>query len=756
MSILETSNDLRAPRAQTRDMLADGNVGVDLRALLGIMWRARLAMGVGALVGLTAAIGYLATLAPTFTARAKILFAAEQRQVVDLKNVVARPADGGLRNQIEILRSTHLMRRVAEKAELYRHPVFNPSLRTGLGLSPGLGALLELPGALMRLSGLGARPAEAALHDNSGRAREAEIETARRILAGVLDFDPVPDSRVIAISARTGDPQLSARVVDTVASEYITAQLDSKLAATREATRWLTARVAELKSELAEAEADVAHQRSELAARSGHSASQMDAEFNALNQALATAATQRSAAEIRYRAIRAAIDDPRGIATSIDLEHSELIRRARLRARELTIDRAALAELVKPGHQKLARIDAQIAAAQEEITAEAERIALVLYNQMTVEAAKERRLREESRALQERLNAHSEEAVRLREFEREAEATRLLYETFLNRLKETTQQETLAEADAVVISPAERPSAPDSTETLRIAALGTLMGLMGGLAMALVVDRLQNTYRSLAEIEDETGLPVIGTIPLVREAEAHGSVLDYVMERPNSALAEAVRSLRTTLLAEEDAPRVVMAASSVPSEGKSTTSLLLAVTSAQMGRSTIIVDCDLRRPVLSAMLGAIGTARGGLRAVLDGTLTLEEACLKDPETGLAILPTRADPDAATNPADALASPRFAALLARLRQHYDLVILDAPPTLSVTDARLVARHADASFYCVKWDETPRETVLEGLREFTLTRPRVAGMVVTMIDMVKARREGALGDDRGAAGRLYYTN
>lgn len=735
----------------------DGTAAIDVRAILGLLWRARLAMIVGALVGLTAAVGYLATLAPTFTARAKILFAPDQRQVVDLKGVLVRQGDEGVRNQIEILRSTHLMRRVAEKASLYREPAFNPSLRTGTGLMGGIGGLSQLPGALLRLAGLRAAPAEADVLGSGQTAPAAAIETARRILAGVLDFDPVPDTRVIAISARTDDPDLSARVVDTLTREYIAAQLDAKLAATREATRWLTDRVAELKSELAEAEANVARQKSGLAARSGRSPAQMNAELDALNTALAAAATDRAGAEIRYRAIRAAIDDPRGIATSVDLEHSELIRRARTRARELAIDRAELAELVAPGHERLALIDAQIAVAQSQIGEEAERIALVLYNALTVARARERRLRDDSRALQHRLNAHDEEEVLLREHAREAEATRLLYETFLARLKETTQQQTLNEADAVVISPAERPAAPDSASSGRIAALGTIMGLMGGLGIALVRDRLQNTFRALNDIEEATGLPVIGALPLVDAVDADGGILDYAMRRPSSALAEAVRSLRTNLLSHgERAPQVLVAASSVPSEGKSTTSLLLAVTSAQMGKSTIIVDCDLRRPTLSAMLGAVGSARGGLRAVLDETLTLEQACLRDPDTGLAILPTRADPEAATNPADALASPRFAALLDTLRQRYEVIILDAPPTLSVTDARLVAQRADATFYCVKWDATPRETVLEGLREFALVRPAIAGVVVTMVDMVKARREGALGDDRTAAGRPYYTN
>ncbi len=746
-------DEVYALRADGRPPVEDGDAALNVRALVGLLWRARLPMAAGVLVGLIVAIGYVTTLSPTYTATAKVLFSPDQRQVVDLKEVMVNPRHDGLQNQIEILRSTHLMRRVVERAQLHTHATFNPALRGGVG-GP---SVFEAPGALLRLIGL--RPARASGENAAAAPDEAVAETARRLLARAIRLDPVPDSRVIAVSATTGDPSLSAVVANAVAGEYITTQLDTKLSATREATAWLSERIAELKDELAAAEAKVSRYRSGLAAPNGRSTAQMKAELHALNQAVAAAATARSAAEIRYRAVREAIGKADGGASSGDLEASDLVRRARVRARELAIERASLAQLVPEGHDRLAPFDAKLAAVKREIAEEAERIALVRYNEVTVEAAKERRLREESHALQGQLDGREEDEVKLREYEREAEATRIIYETFLTRLKETTQQEKLHEADAMIISPAERPGGADSAARMRIAALGGMIGLMGGLAFTLVVDRLNNTFRSLEDIEEMTGLSVLGTIPFVPNADVHGGVLGYVMKRPNSALAESIRSLRTSLLFShvDDPPQVVMFTSSLPAEGKSTTSLLLAVTSAQMGKSTIIVDCDLRRPTLSGMLGAAGSVRGGLRGILDGTLTLEQACLTDPETGLTILPTRAAPaGAAVNAADALASARFGDLLALLRKRFEFVVLDAPPTLSVTDARLVAQRSDATVYCVKWDETPRETVLEGLREFSIVRPNIAGVVVTMIDMTRAKRDGALGDYRLIAGDPYHVN
>ncbi|MEM9222008.1 MAG: AAA family ATPase [Pseudomonadota bacterium] len=745
-------DEVYAMRADGRAPLDEGAAGFDVRAVIGLLWRARVAMVVGTMVGLLFALSYVATLEPTYTATAKVLFAPDYRRILDDKNLV-EPASDALQNQIEILRSNHLMSRVVERAELTKLPQFNPAIRPAIGwgntasAGPPKNTMAGFSGSLFSWLGLSSKNPEAAAA-GAKAAREASTLAARRVLSDMVRLDPVPNSRVIAISASTRKPSLSVTVVNAVAQEYITAQLDAKLDATRRAGRWLTARVSELKDDVARAEANASSYRARLAGAGGDSVSQIEAELAVLKSSIAAASAERSGAQVRYKTVRDAIDAPNRVEAASDLEKSDVIAGARRRAQENAVERASRAAMVAPGHTMLAQMDARAAAVRDEIAAEEERIARGLYNDLLVRTAHENRLRSEARKLEEKLGEQDQSEARLREYERDAEASRLIYETFLSRLKETTQEETLHEADAVIISEAEPPHSADSASGRRIATFGALMGLIGGFGFAMVVERLNNTFRALEDVEDTTGLTVLGTIPLMEQSDEYATLMDYVLARPNSALAEAVRSLRTSLLFShiDKPPQVVMFTSSVPGEGKSTTSLLLAVTSAQMGKSTVIVDCDLRRPTLSGLLGEAAQAHGGLRSVLDGSLPLQEACLIDPETSLTILPTRAEPGAVINAADALASERFKALLAELRERFELVILDAPPTLSVTDARLVTQHADASFYCIKWDSTPRETVLEGLRELSIVRPNLAGAVVTMVDMNRAKRDGMFGDYR----------
>jgi capsular exopolysaccharide synthesis family protein len=187
-------------------------------------------------------------------------------------------------------------------------------------------------------------------------------------------------------------------------------------------------------------------------------------------------------------------------------------------------------------------------------------------------------------------------------------------------------------------------------------------------------------------------------------------------------------------------PTVVMLVSSVASEGKSTSSILLALMSAQMDKSAIVVDCDLRRPSLHTLLETEPGVSHSLPDVLAGSVSLEEAIEEDPETRLHFLAGRPGQQMSANAADILSSGRFHDVVEELRSAYDLVILDAPPVLSVTDARIVGNLADAVLYCVRWDHTTRGAVLEGLREFAMVGQKITGLVLTMVDQRKASSYG----------------
>jgi capsular exopolysaccharide synthesis family protein len=217
-------------------------------------------------------------------------------------------------------------------------------------------------------------------------------------------------------------------------------------------------------------------------------------------------------------------------------------------------------------------------------------------------------------------------------------------------------------------------------------------------------------------------------------------VIRVLRDKPNSSLAESIRNLRTSILFSnvDTPPKVIMFSSSVPREGKSTTSMLVALTSRQMGKSAIIVDCDLRMPSLAKVL-QVDDETPGLLSILNESASVEDAVYREPETGLHVLMTRpAERTAKINAADVLASDKFSDLISDLKKTYDLVVIDTPPTLVVTDARIVSELADAVVFAVRWDKTPRAAVQEGLRELTSVNAKISGVVLTLVNEQRASK------------------
>jgi len=316
----------------------------------------------------------------------------------------------------------------------------------------------------------------------------------------------------------------------------------------------------------------------------------------------------------------------------------------------------------------------------------------------------------------------------------------VLYENFLARLKETSEQEELQSADARILSPAEPPLLPQSQAKKRTLLLALILGGMAGVGIVFLLDKLNNTFRAPGQLEQLTGERMLGTIPAAGSNMHRHDVIKVLREQPKSSLAESVRSLRTSLLFSnvDRPPRSVMFTSSIPREGKSTSSMLVALTSRQMGKTAVIIDCDLRLPALARLLGA-DDDRPGLLSLIEGASTLEESVFRDPETGLHVLMTKPhEPRSNINPADILSSNRFRDIIDDLKSRYDLVILDTPPALVVADAKILANQVDALVYAVRWDSTPRGAVLEGLKDLRSVKAPIAGVILTLINESKAAK------------------
>jgi succinoglycan biosynthesis transport protein ExoP len=699
-----------------------------LRDLLTRIWRGRATIALATLLFAALAVLAASRMPDHYRAAASVMFAAQELNIVDLGAILTDPAfsNDTLQNEIEVLRSTSLLQRVADQLGLAENPELNPDLAA--------------PGTFARLRATLPFMVDPEPLSEADAARRSRLVVLDRLLERLV-LTPIEGTRVIEIAFTSLSPETSAAIVNAIAEQYLVDQLVARAETTRSAIDWLSVRVDEARVQVRAAEDAVERLRAELAEEAGQGLEITRQQLVALTAALSEAQRRTTATEDRHARLEAALRDGLDVATVP--EFREAPRIAAYRAEEDAL--AARLDGLSRNHPAARQARADLAALRDSIRREAEDIVAAVGIDLQAARANETSLTVAVRALESKSLGQSREEIRLRQLERDADASRLIHETMLKRLKEASEQVDLQEANARVLSPADPPLGPESSRKQLVVAMAATLGAIAGTGLVFLLDHLSTTFRTAQDAAQATRLPVLASVPAVGSRAGRGDLVRLLRERPSSRLAESIRNLRTSLLFAnlDRPPRVVLFTSSLPEEGKSTTAMLLALTSRQMGRSTIIVDCDLRQPAAGLTLGA-DHVRFGLLSILEGSATLEEAIHVDPDSGLHVLGSgRAGAPTLTSPADLLASGRFAELVRVLEDRYDLVILDAPPALVLADARILSSLCDAVVYAVRWDSTPRDAVLDGLAELAAIDAPVAGLVLTMLNESRAARYASAG-------------
>lgn len=670
---------------------------------------------------------------PLYEAKSTIVMDFRRPLVVRMESVVPTlPLEAGvIRSELDTISSIQMAERVIDHLNLTQDPLAR-------ALFPAKPPLLERLDRLKRAvaSWLGALvgdhqdpPQEPEMA--AGDGDEIPISSLVGALLGGLKVSNDGRSYTVYIEFTSANPQLAARVANAFAEEYLANQVDVKSEGTRSASRWLRERVAELQQQLKVSEEAAQTYRQE--AQLEPSAGLIEQQLAQLNAQLVTARAERAQAEARLHAAQQA-GGGRSDASSPVLA-SGLVQS--LRQQEITLRRqeADLARHYRSEYPELVQVRAEIVELQRRIAEEISRIVQSFRNDAETAAAREQSfaaaIAELQQQLTERGRTRDQAAVRLRQLEREAEANRSLYELFLNRYKETTEQESLQRPDARLISRAEVPSVPSQPKKLPILLLSAMGGIAFGIILAFVRDRFDPGLHSARELEQLVGLPVLGLMPsLSSRTEPH----DYVLRKPHSSFSEALRTTRMAIRSLDPAGRakVVLVTSSVPREGKTTFCLSLARLLAMDGGKVLLVDTDLRRPKIGRVLG--DKATGDIVDLLTGSKTLSEVLQID-ESGVHYLAAR---PGTRNPQALLVSGRMEDVFATAARIYDVIVVDAPPVMLVADAAIVSRVADICLLLVRWGMTPREVVLGALRQLATYKIKVSGLILSRVNLRKHAR------------------
>jgi succinoglycan biosynthesis transport protein ExoP len=725
------SAELKEPERRSPFVAPEPAEGTSLRHALNVLKRRRgVILGCSLLLTVLAAI-VVFQLTPRYTAEAQVMLDTRKKQVIDMQAVMSGlQSDAAVvRSEVELLQSPALAAKVVQKLDLTSNKLFNPRLAPPT-FWDRINPIHLIRGWLSDAGG----PEDAQSQPNPEQQKRVEFDAAvNALLHGLAVFND-GRSYIIKIRYESPDPALAASVANTYADLYLLEQLEAKYAATRRATEWLNEHVGDLQKKVQASDQAVQlfKQQHQLIQTKGTTVTAQ--QLSELNSQLIIATADRAQKEANLRQIQDMLKSPGGADAAAQVLASPVIQRLKEQQSQLRRQEAELSTRYRPAHPAMINIRAEIADLNKKIAEEINNVVRGISNEVNAARTRENTLREQLQLLQ-RSNAQQDSAeVELRELERQAEANRTLYETFLNRFKQTSAQQDIQEADARLVSPAQVPTVPSFPKKLLLIELAFFLSVVIGVLVAFALEQLDSGFRSAEQVEKLAGVPFLGLVPALGMGKRPQ---DVVLQEPVSSYAEAIRSVRTALRFSnvDSPPKVVLVTSSIPEEGKSVFSTSLARSVARSGGRALIIDCDLRHPTLRNLLGEPKGA--DLVALFRDGVDVSQIIQVDEQSSLHYIPARGG---TSNPQDLLGSQQMKNFLESMRARYDLIVLDAPPVLAVSDALVLSHLVDAMLFLVRWEKTPRPVALGALRLLQNQGRHLAGVVLTRVNVRKHARYG----------------
>jgi capsular exopolysaccharide synthesis family protein len=730
-----------------------GQTGIKLFGLqdiLRLFWR-RIWIIVGSVV-LCMLVGgaVVFSLVPEYTASAYVQIKPNKSSVANFaprgggapEGLTADPT--GVVTEIEVLRSRLLAERAVEKLNLFGLPEFNRALK-----APSVSRRIVTS---LSTYFFGAQEEKRRnLASVAERERTSVVNSFMRRLA----VKPQGRSRVMGIFFRSNNPRIAAKAANTIADLYIISQLEAKFEAGKRATAWLNDRITKLRADVGTAERAVEQFRKRSGLTRGRTNATLTGEgISDINKRYITEQTLLAEATARLSQAESLLKSPRGIETAAQVLNSPNIQV--LRREENTIERlrTQLSNELGERHPRMIAARSQLVEVREKIRGEINKIIQSMRNAVAMARARVGLVRKTLNAQRNEVEKHNASEVQLRAMEREATASRILLEQMLTRSKQTASQMNFEEPDAQIITAAVVPRGPSFPKTSLLLFLLFALGTGIGVCLAVLVDCVDYGYRSADEIPRGMGVAALGLVPTISKLKAFGKgPQEYCIEHPTSAYAEALRSMYTNLLLTDvgNRPSVVLFASALPNEGKTSLVVSLARLLSSAGHEIVVVDCDLKRPSLHTVFGAENGP--GLGEFVKGSLALDQLIQKDTLSPAHFIRAGEVPP---NSADILDSVKFQQLLKTLSRRYSMVLLDSAPVLAVSDTLFLGHLANMTILLVRWATTRRTMADLALKKLVEARANVAGVLLSMVD-VKGHAQYGYSDSGQYHGALkkYYT-
>jgi len=693
-----------------------GASGVDLRAIWHLAVRRRWIILASAVTLFGAVALHTLRQPRIYGASTSIVIDAAPPRILDAQvGDVSEPGAGGYwytkeytETQTSIIMSRAVSQRTVEKLGLDHDPLF-------LGL--------------------------AAVHDPKARETAMRNADAAGLLQSKLTVVPVKDTRIVEVRGEDLDPKRAALLANEIAEAYIAENLALRLRISETANRWLEDRLGELEQRTKQSEIAVYDFKKDadmLTTSLEDRANIVSQRLNTYNGALTEIRTRIAGLKARVEAINSV---RRSSDTAKDPAWADVLSTGSgatpltaLKSRYLQEkgDCSALNERYLPDHPKLATCLQKVNEARRDLIHELENVVRSAQLELTEALAKERNLQALLDATKAEAFEVNKRQIEFDRIKREADNNQRLYDMVLKRLKDTELSGMLRTSNARILDAARPNPAPIRPRVRNNLMLGLLLGLVGGLGLAFVLEQLDSTVKSQSDVENKVGLPFLGVLPRVAvERDAPAGDLDlYVYRHPKSTVAEACRAVRTNLLfMSPDRPlRTMLVTSSGPREGKSTTVIATGIAMSQSGGRVLLVDTDMRRPRLHRALGVPNEK--GVSSVLVGDADLDDVLKSTEVPGLFLIPSGPIPP---NPAELFHTQAFRDFVASVTARFERVIFDSPPVNAVADSAVLATQVDGALLVIRADATNKALARRAVRVLTDVKAKVFGAVLNDVEL-----------------------